>query len=245
MSFVNGLSYEYKNNQSDITIVFLHGWGMSGDCFEKIVHGVQDYSTLTLDLYGFGNSIEPQDYFDTYEYSYRVFLLLKMLDIKNIVLVGHSFGGRLSILLSSIFEIDVRGIVLASSAGLNRFSIVKWLKIKKYKITKWLVKHKVLKEQVLEKFGSRDLKNAKPILKQVLKKVVCQDLSYLLKNINIKTLLIWDKKDKETPYWICKKFNKTIPLAKSKFYNTGRHFSIFYNVNKFSIDLGEFCESLQ
>ena len=128
------LNFDYINNGTDKIIVFLHGWGCSKNIWNKIINKLNNVSILNIDLFGFGESDEPRDYFDTYEYSYQIFLLLKKLDIKNIVFVGHSFGGRLAILLSSIFDLSISGCVLTSSAGLNKFNLVKWVKIKWYKM---------------------------------------------------------------------------------------------------------------
>ena len=102
------LHYEYKNLGSDLTIVFLHGWGIDGNSFNRIIDRLKDVSILKIDFYGFGKSSEPYEYFDTYEYAYQIFLLLKKLNISKAIVVGHSFGGRVAILLSSIFKISIR-----------------------------------------------------------------------------------------------------------------------------------------
>ena len=100
------LNYNYIDKGSKKTIVFLHGWGLSGEVFDKCVFAMPSVSTITIDLYGFGKSYEPKDYFDTFEYSYQIFLLLKKLNIDNIIIVGHSFGGRLGIILSGFLLYD-------------------------------------------------------------------------------------------------------------------------------------------
>ena len=73
------INYYYKNNGSQKTIVFLHGWGLSGNSFGGIINNLPSVSILKIDLYGFGKSQMPKNYFDTYEYSYQIFLLLKKL----------------------------------------------------------------------------------------------------------------------------------------------------------------------
>ena len=118
------LNYDYVNRNTPMTYVFLHGWGCSKNYWNKVIAKLNEVSILNIDLFGFGESEDPYDYFDTYEYAYQIFLLLKKLGINKIVLVGHSFGGRLSILLSSIFDVDVSVCVLTSSAGLNKFNLL-------------------------------------------------------------------------------------------------------------------------
>jgi pimeloyl-ACP methyl ester carboxylesterase len=231
---LNGIDFEYINNECDTTIVFLHGWGLSGDSFDKIISCISGASIIKFDLPGFGKSNSPKDYFDTYEYAYQIFLCLKKIKVNKIVIVGHSFGGRLSILLSSVFNIDVIGCMLASSAGLNRFDLLKTFRIYKYKLIKKLVSIKFLPNSVLDKYGSRDYKNAREDLKAVLRNVVNQDLSCYAKKIKVNTILVWDKKDKETKYWICRKLHRYIKLSKMIKTKNGGHFTLFFNSNKIS-----------
>lgn len=231
----NKLSYKFIDNSSEEVVVFLHGWGLSGDSFGKIISRLDNSkSILVVDLFGFGGSPQPQDYFDTYEYAYQIFLLIKKLCLSKIVLVGHSFGGRLSILLSSVFNVNVKTLVLCASAGLNRFTLIRWIKIKKYKLIKWCVSKKILSQSRLEKYGSVDYVNSNKVLRGVLSRVVNQDLRKWIARIHGKCVLIWDAKDRETPYWICKKINKILKVVSVIKYTFGGHFAIFYNIDKFS-----------
>ena len=229
------INYEFVNNNSKSAVLFLHGWGLSGKSFDSVIKRLNNVSYIKLDLFGFGDTEEPKDYFDTYEYAYQIFLLLKKINVDNIVIVGHSFGGRIAIILSSIFDVKVNSIILTSTAGLNRFSIISYLKIKLYKIFKKLVLLKILNKNILNKFGGKDYRNASCNMQKILTKVVNQDLTILLKNISATTYLVWDKIDKDTPYWICKKLNKLIKYSEIVLYNSGGHFAAFYNINKFSL----------
>ena len=201
------------------TIVFLHGWGTSGECFKSIVDNLNtDNQILILDFFGFGKSDEPYDYFDTYEYSYSIFLLLKKLNIDEIVLIGHSFGGRISIILSSIFGLKIKGLILTSSAGINRFSLIKWVKIKWYKILKKLSSKIMFINNFLPS-GSDDYKILSSLMKKIFIRIINQDLKYLLNKIKIKTLLVWDKYDNITPYYICRILNTFIYQSKIILFN--------------------------
>ena len=228
------LDYELIGKKEPV-IVLLHGWGMDKSCFKKLVPILKtNQKIVSLDFFGFGKSSVPRDYFDTYEYACYVFLLLKKLNINNVILVGHSFGGRIAILLSSIFKLNVSSLILTSSAGINKFSIVKKLKIFRYKFLKSLAKYKIVNKKYLEKFGSVDYKKANLNLKKVFVRVVNQDLKYLLYKIDSKCTLVWDKKDKETPYSICNILNRKIKNSKILNYSNGGHFAFLYNINKFA-----------
>ena len=232
---MNGINYEYIKNKEDITVVFLHGWGLTGNAFNQIISRLDErLSVLKVDLPGFGLSREPESYFDTYEYSYQIFLLLKKLNINKIIFVGHSFGGRLVILLSSVFGLDIKCSILTSSAGLIRFNLLRWLKVKKYKFFKWLVSKKIIGSRFLNNSGSDDYKNASLRMKAVLRNVVNQDLICFVKKIQVDVILVWDKKDKDTPYWICKKIFRCVKTSKIINYKSGGHFTVFYNIVKFT-----------
>lgn len=228
----NFMHYDFENCGSEYVYVFLHGWGLDSSSFDKIISCINNTSYIKIDLFGFGKSDNPSDYFDTYEYAYQVFLLLKSLSINNIVLVGHSFGGRLAVLLSSIFRINIVKCFLCASAGLNRFSLKKLIKVRMYKFVKWLCGNGVISCDVLKRFGSDDYKNSSYLLRGVLTRVVVQDLGFCLCNMACNTTLMWDKKDKATPYWICKKLNKSISNSNIYILKNGEHFAIFKNVYK-------------
>jgi len=229
------LNFTYENNQSEYVLVFLHGWGLDSNSWDIITDKLnKSISILKVDLYGFGKSEKPQNYFDAYEYAYRVYMLLQSLGIRKVILFGHSFGGRLGIILTSVFDVGVGGLYLIGSAGLKRFNLVTWLKIKEFKVLKFLANKKIIKKSKLRKYGSFDYKMADDVLKCVCVKVINQSLDFLLKYIECETHLVWDKKDKETPYWMCKKFNKKIKSSCVVLLKSGGHFAVFRNSYKFS-----------
>lgn len=234
---ISKLNYSLEGS-GDKTVVMLHGWGMNKNAFAEITKKFNTKAKcLIVDFYGFGASGMPEEYYDTYEYAYQIFLLLEKLNIKNIILVGHSFGGRVAIILSAVFNINVDGVLLAASAGLNRFDIKKKIKILVYKIKKFLVKYKIFSTKRLDNAGSRDYRRLSPIMKSCFVKIVNQDLAYLLNRINVKVELFWARDDKSTPIWICKKLNKNISNANVTIFSSGGHFVYLKRLNSFAVVL--------
>lgn len=230
---IKKINYEYINNNKR-TLVLLQGWGLDKSVYDRLVHFFcNKYSVLAVDFPGFGESETPSDYYDTYEYAYQIFLLLKKLNIDEVCLVGHSFGGRVSIILSSMFDINIKGMVLTASAGLNRFSLIKTIKIYKYKLCKKLHSRGLLKNWKSDSHGSSDYIKLDDNMKKVFVKVVNQDLHYLLKRIKTNLYLMWDKNDDATPYWICRKIQSCIKVNETIITKNYGHFTAFYNINKF------------
>lgn len=231
---ITNIDYFYRRGKSPC-VVMLHGWGLNKNAYDKVVQNInKNNSILTLDFCGFGNSPEPNNYYDTYEYAYHIFLLLKKLDIDNVVLVGHSFGGRVSIILSSVFKIKIKNLILTSSAGINKFNLIKSLKILKFKVLKMLAKFKLFSYKKLSAYGSNDYKLLNTKMRNIFVKIVNQDLRFLLRKILCSTYLVWDKKDTVTPYLFCKIFNRLIFNSKTLIYQNGNHFTYMINSKKFA-----------
>ena len=117
------------------------------------------------------------------------------LKINNPILIGHSFGGRISIVYASKY--DVSKIVLFGSPCVRHEYVSK-----KQNILKKMKKIKLLKPivNVMKKhMGSTDYKNASPIMRDVLVKTVNEDLSNYAKKIKCQALLIWGENDEAVP----------------------------------------------
>ena len=236
------IEYDLKYGNNKKTIVFLHGWGgnLSNFSYFAGVFNNFGYTTLNINLteHGFKNLKEN---FTIYDYSEVVVKLIYKLKLKNLILVGHSFGGRLAIIISSMYNVCDK-IVLVDSAGLKpRFNLITKLKVLNYKINKKLVSLHLKNEKSLEKYGSTDYKCLKPNLKSVFKNVVNEDLTYLLKNIKIKALIVFGKFDKDTPLYMAKKLHKKLENSHFLVYNGG-HYSYLDESSKFINDLKQFCK---
>ena len=108
------INYSYYSNKSDIGLVFLHGWGQNIEMMMGIAKPfIKKYDVLLIDLPGFGLSEEPNEVWDLYEYADMVNGLVNELKMKNVILIGHSFGGKISICYSLKYEVN-KLVLLAS-----------------------------------------------------------------------------------------------------------------------------------
>lgn len=227
------MNYLYLKNKKK-TILFLHGWGGSIESFKQVANWLYSYgySVLLIDFYGFGKSEEPPCNFTVFDYANSVKELLNQLAITDFYVVAHSFGVRIAVILEKSFYIQK--MVLTSGAGLrNKFSFKVFFNIKKYKFIKFLVKHKMLNNKVLDKYGSEDYKLLSDNMKKVFINVVNQNLIEYIKNVKSETLLYWGNNDSQTPLYMAKRFKKYIENSNLIIVN-GSHFAYLENYFEFN-----------
>ena len=121
-------------------------------------------------------------------------------------MLGHSFGGRLSIIYSSRNETEK--VILFGAPCIREYKPTfkeKVLKsLKKIPFTKDLV------ELAKQYIGSTDYKNASPVMRSVLVNTINQDLSECAKKITAPTLLIWGSLDTAAPIEQARKLEKIL-----------------------------------
>ncbi|NCA67018.1 MAG: alpha/beta hydrolase [Clostridia bacterium] len=210
-------------------LLFLHGWGGSIDSFNK-AQSLADHFTITIvDLYGFGKTPPPNHPVDLDFYIRGVLALIKHYKMDDIIVIGHSFGGRIAIKLAATCN-RVAGLVLADSAGIRPHRGLKYyLKIYAYKL------RRLLKLKTAD-CGSSDYRKLSGAMKKTFINIVNEDLSGIAKNILVPTLLIWGSNDIETPIYMCKKLNKYIAKSKLIVFEGAGHFAYLEQSGRF-IDL--------
>lgn len=200
-------------------VIVLHGWGANINTVMSIVNTIKDrFRVHAIDLPGFGESEEPKFAIDGFEYAEILREYMDKKGIKKAILIGHSFGGKLSIILGSRYPERVEKIILINSAGLipNR-SIKYYLKVYSFKALKLLYRNLIFwekddkkMEKFYKKFGSTDYKDAGGVMREILVKVVNENLEGLLSDIKAPTLLIWGDEDTATPLYMGEKMEREI-----------------------------------
>ncbi|MCL2675187.1 MAG: alpha/beta hydrolase [Firmicutes bacterium] len=200
----NGTDIFYKRHLGGRTVVLLHGWGGTHKLFDALFDSLSaaGCDVISLDLPGFGDSAAPSPHFTTDDYADCVRGIIEKLGLCDVTVVGHSFGGRLAILLGVCPLVSA--IVLVDGAGIKpRFSFRKWLRVGWYKRAK-------KRGSDLSGFGSADYKALSGDMREIFVRVVNRHLDNDLKKINVPTLLIWGKNDKETPLYMAKRIKRVV-----------------------------------
>ena len=224
--------FEYKNikvnyvrygNKKKDTLVYLHGWGQNIEMMKPIADPFSDdFDIVILDLPGFGKSEEPKEVFLLDDYVECIKELLDSLKIKNPTLIGHSFGGKLSILYASKY--DCKKVVLLASP----FKSAKSNDSVKTKILKGIKKlpgMNALANKAKKYIGSTDYKNASPIMREILVKHVSTDLTDKAKLIKCPTLIIWGTLDEAVDVNDAYELEKLIPDAGVVIYEGCTHYA--------------------
>lgn len=220
----NGLKVSYLEMGQGPLVVLFHGWGANKELFKPTMEIMATrYHVIAPDIPGFGESEEPSTSWNLDDYCAFAKAFIEEMAKRNIlsgaehetgaqqevILGGHSHGGRMMIKLVGREDLDlnVTKLLLIDSAGLVPVKTPAQLrKIKRYKMGKKILSMKVVKlffphalEKLQSKSGSADYRAASPIMRESMVKVVNEDVREYLPNIKAETLLIWGDLDTATP----------------------------------------------
>ena len=166
------------------SVVVLHGWGHSGQIWKDLAEKFGK-KAKSPDLPGFGHEPLVSPSWGIPEYAQ--WLERKINKKEKVVLVGHSFGGRVAVEIASKNPKWLAGLVLSGAPCIYRPSLKIRIKIKIYKIFKIF-----LPKNLRRFFYSDDLAEAnKRGLEKIFRKVINYDQTQALKKIKIPVILIW------------------------------------------------------
>lgn len=247
---ISNIKVHYTVQGKGAPIILMHGWGCNLTTLKSIENvAVESHTVYNIDFPGFGESHEPHEVWGVEEYTRLVERLVEIEDIKNPVLLGHSFGGRVGILYSS--RNSVSKLILVDAAGVKPTHTLKYyIKVYTYKLGKRVLpliygKKNAQKriEQMRSRRGSSDYNNASEMMRRILSKVVNEDLKKYMPLIKAPTLLIWGENDTATPLKDAKIMEKLIPDAGLVSFPGCGHYSFLDNPGQFAAVLRSFLNS--
>ncbi|MBQ6323248.1 MAG: alpha/beta hydrolase [Bacilli bacterium] len=231
--------YKKYGNQKN-TILILPGWGNTSSTFQYIINNFKNkYTIYIIDYPGFGESPIPQKELSIYDYSELIFNFIKEKNISNPIIIAHSFGGRITAILLSKYQLFSEKIVLFDVAGIKRKKTLKqFVKEKIYKLLKKsiIILPKIKRETYYQKllllFASPDYKNLPPSMHKTFQNIIKEDLRKYYKEIKADSLLIWGEKDLDTPLKDAYIINKLIKKSALIIYKNANHYSYLYYPEK-------------
>ena len=244
------LHYDESGPGDGAPVVVMHGWGCDHSTVESIARplaaGMHVYN---LDLPGHGQSSEPPAVWGVDEYTRLVEDFIAAMHLGRPSLIGHSFGGRIAILLSSRNEVGK--VMLVDAAGIKPKRPLKYyIKVYSFKTMRHLAyllmgkeKGAAWVERRRAKTGSADYRNSSPRMRQVMSKVVNEDLRHCMPQIKASVLLVWGERDTATPLSDARTMERLMPEAGLVVFPGAGHYSFLDNFGGFQAVLREFFKS--
>jgi len=190
-----------------------------------------------VDLYGFGKTPHPNYPLYIEDYARGVEEVIAETGGGEVVLVGHSFGGRIAMRLAAKCP-SVVGLVLIDSAGvIPRRGLGYYLRVGGYKLAKKL--HLKTKMQ-----GSPDYAALSGAIKGTFVNVVNESSLPDAKKIVAPTLLLWGSEDRDTPLYMCRKLQRTIRDCEEVVFKGAGHFSYLDRPDRSYLLIKAFAESV-
>jgi pimeloyl-ACP methyl ester carboxylesterase len=195
-ALADGLLLADKTGSTPPSVVALHGWARSGADFAQVVDGLD---AVSPHLPGFGTTEAPLNVWGSPEYADLVAEAIK--DFGPVVIVAHSFGGRVAVHLAAKHPELVKGLVLTgvpllrrapSGGGSRTFALMKRLN-----------KLNIVSDEQLEasrrKHGSADYNATQGIMRSIFVRVVNEDYREQLAALDLPVRMVWGENDTAAP----------------------------------------------
>ena len=177
-------------------VLALHGWGRTGADFSRILTGTD---ALAVHLPGFGPAPAPPTAWSSADYA-RV-MAEAIEGMGPLVILGHSFGGRVALRLAAAHPQLVSKLILAG-VPLTRVTAPSKPTMP-YRVVKALHHRGLIPESTMEaarqKYGSQDYRMATGVMREILVKVIAEDYLEDASRVTCPVTLVWGEQDKPAP----------------------------------------------
>ncbi len=200
-SFAGGRLVAERHGSGEPEVVALHGWGRSCSDYAPTLALLAE-PALAVDLPGFGLSAPPPSPWTPGDYA--GFLGEELLATLRapVVVVGHSFGGRVAVHLAATYPGAVRALVLTGvplfrgQSGLARPAVA-------YRVVRALARAGLVGERRLEaarrRYGSADYRNAGGVMRDVLVASLAASDDDAVARVTCPVALVWGARDTAAP----------------------------------------------
>lgn len=236
------------------TIVILHGWNLSGERFIPLGEEFRKrgYKVFTPDLPGFGKEKAPLIPWKLHNYAQFLHTFIQKNRILNVVLIGHSFGGRVSLKYQLLYPKNVRAVVLSGTPGFTpipKKRLVFFIILAKlggiiFKIPPLNLFQDWMRRWYYYAVGARDYFRAEGTMRQTFKNIIQEDLVVPMESLQAPCLLLWGEFDVVVPVAIAQRMQEVIPNATLKVIPEADHGVPFKQTNVFAKYLDNFLHKI-
>jgi len=203
-AFAGGRLFGALHGASPPRVLALHGWGRSHADFDAVLAGSD---ALALDLPGFGATPDPDGPWGGREYAEAVAAVLDAA-AQPVVVLGHSFGGRVAVHLAAARPERVRALVLTGVPLVRPSGARRRRPPLGYRVGRALHRRGLVGEARMEalrqRYGSADYRAARGVLRQVHVRAVNETYEEQLRALRCPVELVWGAEDTDVSVAVAK-----------------------------------------
>ena len=210
--------------------MFLHGYLASKETFTFQIGFFSRFCrVIAVDMTGFGENTPMPTPFTLDDYADEISRVLDEIGEEDIFLLAHSFGARVAVRLISRGEKRIGKLVLTGAAGMKNRSAKLALKKTLFRfLSRFVGKEK------LQRFYSAEYRSLSPVMRKSFSLVVGETLDAEYRNVTVPTLLVFGRKDKETPLKAAKRMKKAVKNGRLIVLSDSGHFCFLEKPHQFN-----------
>ena len=214
-SFAGGQVFGGVWGQGEPTVLALHGWQRTHRDFAGVFAPGGSTATessgagpgptaVALDLFGFGATPPPAEPWGSAEYASHLLPLFEQPGVlaDRVVLVGHSFGGRVALHLATVVPDRIERMVLTGVPLLDRQGRRARPAVA-YRTVRRLHRMGLVGEDRLdamrERYGSPDYRAAQGVMRAVFVRILAEQYGDQMAAVTCPVDLVWGEDDTEVP----------------------------------------------
>ncbi len=222
-SFAGGQVFGSTWGPRPATVLALHGWQRTHQDFSSVfapTGGPADDGpgALAVDLFGFGATPAPPEPWGSAEYAAHLVALFEEPGVlaDRVVLVGHSFGGRVAVPLVGLVPDRIERLVLTGVPLLDRQGR-RARPALTYRLIRRLHALGVVGEKRMEamrnRYGSPDYRAAQGVMRAVFVRLLAEQYTAGMAAIGCPVDLVWGENDTEVPPEVAERALGLFPSA--------------------------------
>ena len=205
--FAKGALFGERYGEDAPFALCLHGWRRSSADFRGVLGPMTtdvshpgSLDAVALDLPGFGAAPQPPEPWGTPQYADALSPLLD--ELGPVVVLGHSFGGRVALELADrrpdvVRALILTGVPLLRPAGAPRRPRASFRLVRGARRLGLVGEDRL--ERARRRYGSEDYREATGVMRAVLVKVLGEDYEELLGRLSLPVDLVWGELDTAAP----------------------------------------------
>lgn len=222
-------------------LIILPGWEQDQTHWQPVLTKLRpEFQAEAWDMPGFGSQPLVSQSWGVPEYAQWVKDQVEAIISKNaeapaIVLLGHSFGGRVANYLACVYQPPwLKALILYGAPVIYRPNWLLRSRLSLLKLARNLIPMTILPPSWKQVFYSQDLKNSVYSGKEeIFRRVVAFDQSHLLPQNKYPTVLLWGARDASVSLAIAQELHRKYPRSVLKIVRDGGHNLHLENPNLF------------